>query len=184
MHHRYLKYIVSYFLGIGVVSTIAVVGTTQETRQPHELLEKLYSCGTIESLGARNDCYKKAAEALKNAEHIGEVLIINQQEFKQIREAVFGYNNILIDGIEFRDLNQLSKLESISVPVRKVERYLSGYVVSLDNNQVWEQFAGSITRVPKGKLFAKINVTPTGNYKMVLFNDKARVSNIRVRRIK
>lgn len=144
-------------------------------------LDDLYACRALEPVTARSDCYDRATTALLAAENRGAVIVLRSDEFKKIQEGVFGYN--YVPGKDLDNSTQTNTLEIMTTPVKKVERYLSGYVITLDNNQVWEQFAGSISRVPKGKLSAEIKTTPTGTYKMVLFNAKSRVSNIKVRRI-
>ena len=144
-------------------------------------LGNLYACRALEPVAARSDCYDRATTALRAAENQGAVIVLRSDEFKKIQEGVFGYNYVPRKDLE--NNTQTNTLEIMTTPVKKIERYLSGYVITLDNNQVWEQFAGSISRVPKGKLSAEIKTTPTGGYKMVLFNAKSRVSNIKVRRI-
>jgi len=120
---------------------------------------------------------------LQTAEQQGEIITLNAEALKDIQEGIFGYKYLPLSNLGLENLHRSQDMDTITVPVRKVERYLSGYVITLDNNQVWEQFAGSISRIPKSKLSAQINTTATGTYKMVLFNSKTRINNIRVRRI-
>jgi len=146
-------------------------------------LATLYACQTIENATAKNECYDRATNALQTAEKRGEIATLDADALREIQEGVFGYKYSPFSkpGLEY--IARTNPLETMTAPVKKVERYLSGYVITLDNNQVWEQFAGSISRVPKGKLSAEIKTTPTGTYKMALYNAKTRVANIRVRRI-
>jgi hypothetical protein len=183
MRHKNDIPLLTCLFSLAAVHGFTHTALAQEAAPSHELLRGLYACQKLEAIEDQNTCYDQAVLALKTAEQDGDVLIINKQNFIRMQEGVFGYNNIPIEKLSPLNADQVQTITSISVPVKKVERYLSGYVVSLDNNQVWEQFAGSIPRVPKGKLIARINMTPTGSYKMVLFNDRSRVSNIRVRRI-
>jgi len=146
-------------------------------------LADLYACQIIETVIARSECYDRATKALQNAQKQGAIITLKAEEFREIQEDVFGYRHTLLTRRDIEDIANTNTLESITIPVKKVERYLSGYVITLDNNQVWEQFAGNISRLPKGKLSAEIKTTPTGTYKMTLFNAKRRISNIKVRRI-
>lgn len=150
---------------------------------PKSPLANLYACQIIENTTAKNECYDRATHALQTAEERGEIITLDTDALKEIQEGIFGYKYIPFSkpGLEY--VTRTNPLKTMTVPVKKVERYLSGYVITLDNNQVWEQFAGSISRVPKGQLSAEINTTPTGTYKMALFNEKTRIANIRVRRI-
>jgi hypothetical protein len=183
MRHNTHIYLFAYVFSIAAFVSPAHKSFAQDASVPHDLLSKLYDCQKIEPLEAQNTCYNQAVTALQNAEKNNDILIMSKQSLQSIQEDVFGYKNIPLEKLTLAGGNPPQRITSISAPVKKVERYLSGYVVSLENNQVWEQYAGNIPRVPKGKLYANIKISPTGNYKMVLFTDKSRVSNIRVRRI-
>ena len=183
MRHTIHITLLAYVSSIAALMVPAHKSFAQEVSAPHDLLSQLYNCQKITQLEAQNTCYNQAVTALKTAEENDDIVIIGKQSFQDIQEEIFGYKNVPIEKLTSTGEAPAQRITSISVPVKKVERYLSGYVVSLENNQVWEQYAGNIRRVPKGKLYAKIKISPTGNYKMMLFNDKSRVSNIRVRRI-
>lgn len=173
-------------LGLCTVGLVGQSAHAQEDRTPETTrdnpLEELYACSSIIINHAKSECYDRATKNLQLAESLGQILTLNADEIKDIQQGVFGYKYTPFTSGKNEHL-KAPTLNTVTVPVKKVERYLSGYVITLDNNQVWEQFAGSIPRVPKGKLSAEIKTTPTGTYKMVLFNAKSKVSNIRVRRI-
>ena len=185
MHIKFLLYGGLLALGLRIALFVAPLAHAQNTNP--SLLTDLYACQTLETAVAKSECYDYATRTLQDAEKQSEIVILNGDEYKKIQEGVFGYKHTTFSNIGTEtgseNIARANTLKTMTIPVKKVERYLSGYVITLDNNQVWEQFAGNISRVPKGKLSAEIKTTPTGIYKMALFNAKSRVSNIKVRRI-
>ena len=185
MHIKLLLY--GGLLALGLCIALFIAPSTQAQNANSNLLTDLYACQNLETATIKSECYDRATRALQHAEKQGEVVAMNGNEYKKIQEGVFGYKHTAFSNVGTEtgseNIARTNTLRTMTIPVKKVERYLSGYVITLDNNQVWEQFAGNISRVPKGKLSAEIKTTPTGTYKMALFNAKSRVSNIKVRRI-
>ena len=147
-------------------------------------LTPLYLCRQIDSIEKRVTCYDLATDKLAQLESQDQLATLDADAISEIKQAAFGYKLSAYSQPKLREIVQADPLKSMDVSVKKIERYLSGYVITLDNKQVWEQFGGNIKRVPKGKLMAQITLTPTGNYKMSLINEKSKIYNIRVRRVR
>lgn len=146
-------------------------------------LENVYKCTKLTNDSARLACYDEAVGVLKTKEDAKEFVAVDAARAKEMNRKSFGLNIPALPKLGLPDFGKKAAIKSITEPVQSVIARNRTHYITLKNGQVWEQYAGHISLVPKGDLTATIKSASLGSFKMTLSNGKHTVKNIKVRRI-
>ncbi|WP_300395725.1 hypothetical protein [Henriciella sp.] len=154
-----------------IVSTV-LPAQAQETGSAST--SEVYACAEIETDEDRLACYDAAVGRLKSAEEAGEVVTVSREEVKQVKKESFGFSipslpnfaASVFGGDDEDDIDQLT------LPVSRVEQARSGFIVYLENGQVWRQIDNKRVYYSKkrGVEEATIKSAALGSY-MMKFDD-------------
>ncbi|HFE39092.1 MAG TPA: hypothetical protein ENK06_11850 [Gammaproteobacteria bacterium] len=170
-------------LKVGLVAVFACIAAPNAIAEKSKLLEPIFECQNIQNPQQKTQCYDQAVLNLKNTQKTGQFIIIDSKTLNRLAEETFGYELPPISLLKNGENESIPNRKMIRSDVTKVQHFLTGYVFTLKNGQVWEQYTGDISHIPPGKLTAQIKLINSGTYKMTVSNGKHRVKNIKVRRI-
>ena len=180
MTNRSKTYIMTTLI-IGLMSASDVIA--KEMPATPGPLQDVYKCASISDNAARLSCYDQAVGVLKTKEAAQEFVAVDAARAKEMNRKSFGLNIPALPKLGLPDFGRKSAVEAITEPVESVSVRNRTHYITLKNGQVWEQFTGHISLIPKGDLTATIKSASLGSYKMTLTNGKHKVKNIKVRRI-
>ena len=157
--------------------TVAIASPATAQRRakdapPSPMVDALTACRAITENAARLACYDQASARLTEAVGKGEVIVMDQQEVKQTRRSLFGFNLPrlpLFRGDSGPDEDELTaKIVSAS------RIGYDKYRLRLEGNGVWETTeSSSRISVPRSGQSVLIKRGPLGSYMMRIDGQRA-----------
>ena len=151
-------------------------------------LSSLYKCAKIIDGSERLACFDSSVAKLHTAEQNKEVVAIDAKAAKKIKREAFGFNlpslsKIGLPSIGLPKIVGGTDVESLVVDVKSVRKSGRGYVITMENGQIWKEVGGRLNYIPKGDLKATIKPKCMGSFMLSLNNGKTTVRGLRVRRV-
>lgn len=119
-----------------IVSTV-LPAQAQETGSAST--SEVYACAEIETDEDRLACYDAAVGRLKSAEESGNVVTVSRDDVEQVKKDSFGFSIPSLPNFAASVFGDEDKIDQITHPVSRVEQARSGFIVYLENGQVWRQ---------------------------------------------
>ena len=170
-------------LKVGLATVFVYIAAPNVVADESKLLDPLFECQNLQDLQQKTQCYDQAVVNLKDTQKSGKIVVIDSKTLDRLGEETFGYELPPISLFKMDENDSMPKRKMIRSDVTKVQQFLTGYVFTLKNGQVWEQYSDDISHIPPGELTAQIRLMNSGSYRMTVSNGKHRVKNIKVRRI-
>ena len=174
-----MKHVLPAFALFGVLSGAAAAQDVDRVST-----STVYACAEIEIPEARLACYDSAVGRLKAAEETGEVVSVTREQVEEVRRESFGFNLPTLPklGIPGFGNSPDGAIDEVQLGVARVGSAPGGgFLVTLDNGQVWEQIDSKSVfySAKKGVELATIKTAALGSFMMKLDNGKF----FRVRRV-
>lgn len=146
--------------------------------------DDIYDCAGIESDSDRLACYDAAVGRLKEAETAGEVKVVTREQVEAVQKDSFGFSIPSLPSFSFGGGNGENDkaLESVEFGVERIRETAYGkLIVTLENDQVWEQIDSKDVYYSKrkGVESAEVKRAALGSFRMKLDGGAA----FRVKRI-
>jgi hypothetical protein len=120
-------------------------------------------CRALADDGARLNCFDRAAAALEQSLHAGEVVLVEKARVQQERKARFGLPD------EHKDMLGDKEAGEIRGTIREARSTANGWVVRLDDNSTWQQVDSTQSAIdPRAGLEVTIRRAALGSYRLVL----------------
>lgn len=170
-------------LKVGFTGILALCISQNAFGDEQNILGPAMACRQIEDTSEKVKCYDNAIEQLAELNTNGKIVVITSKTLQSIEEESFGFELPKLSIFDLPKADIPPKTKMIHSEVIDAQRFLTGFVFTLKNGQVWEQYSDEISHIPPGALTANIRIMNSGSYRMSLSNGKHRVKNIKVRRI-
>ncbi len=124
------------FTALAVASAPAAIAEKSSPRPM--VVAKLIECQSVAEPAGRLACYDTQVKALETAESRKELVVIDQQQVRRVRQSLFGFAipRFNLGGVKVDDSQDITHLESSVSAVRKV-----GYgwaMVLANDGGTWE----------------------------------------------
>ncbi len=156
-------------LGLATLAPAVAAAKLDLTAKRTAVAQAISDCRKVADKDARLDCYDKAADAFEQAQVQGQVVVVDREQVRQVKQQAFGFNlpslNLFARGPKEEVVDKVSlKLASAHQDVR------GKWVMVTEDNAVWLQTddnelfdpprAGStlaIRRASLGSFFCKVD---------------------------
>ncbi|MFN4296018.1 MAG: hypothetical protein ACK4FB_04190 [Brevundimonas sp.] len=158
--------------------TFPAIAQAQESSRP-ELLNRLTSCRTMGDQMARLSCYDAAVEALDAAEREGEVVVVDRNQVRESRQALFGFDLPSLPAFG-RNAAAEEDISSLETTLSRASRGGDGkWVFRLTDGSVWRQVDSESVFFPNREgTEVRVRRASLGSFMMTVGSSRA----IRVRR--
>ncbi len=133
-----MKYIL---LGCGLMMGMSAPASAQEASAPETVsTATVYACADLADDTDRLACYDNAVGRLKAAEETGDVMTVTRQEAEEVKRESFGFSLPSLPKMFTGGNEKGDGIDEVTLPVASITRSATGgFLVSLENGQVWEQ---------------------------------------------
>lgn len=169
-------------LKIVALAALALAADAQAQPRPVRgaaMLQTLAGCGKIADGAAQLDCYRRAADALVQAEAEGAIVVVDREDARTVRRQSFGLS---LPSLALFDKGGAdAELNSVAGQVRSARQDNTGrWVLRLDSGATWAQVESTpIRKDPKPGTPVTISRAALGSYKMKIGDQEG----VRVKRI-
>ena len=167
-----------FWAAIGVVAVLPAATSAQETSRP-ELLNRLTACRAMSDSTGRLACYDEAVAALDDAEREGEVVVVDRNQVRESRRALFGFDlpSLPAFGRVERTEDEVSEVETT---LDRANRGGDGkWVFRLADGSTWRQIDSESVFFPNREgVEVRVRRAMMGSFMMTVGGSRA----VRVRR--
>ena len=127
--------------------------------------QQVLDCRSVKADAERLTCYDAAAGRLDEAEHRGDIVVIDRAQASAAHREAFG---LLLPSLDF--VTKALKPDEVSVltgSVRAVRADVNGnWTLSLEGGAVWRQISGQLLKPPRAGSKVRIRKGMIGSYLM------------------
>ncbi|MFN3537838.1 MAG: hypothetical protein ACK4Y4_10355 [Brevundimonas sp.] len=158
--------------------TFPAMAQAQEASRP-ELLNRLTACRAMTDQAARLSCYDAAVEALDVAEREGEVVVVDRNQVRESRRALFGFDLPSLPAFG-RVAAAEEEVSSVETTLSRASRGGDGkWVFRLADGSVWRQVdSESVFFANREGTEVRVRRAALGSFMMTVGSSRA----VRVRR--
>ena len=142
----------------------------------------VYACKSINEPLERLACFDSAVGTLEQREAKKEIVALDSTTAKSLEREAFGFSLPSLPKLGLPSLGGKAE-DALEYPVKTVRETRAGFIITMDNGQVWREVSGRLNYVPRGDLTARIKKGAMGSYRLSLSNGKERVRGLGVRRV-
>jgi hypothetical protein len=114
-------------------------------------LKALTDCRAVTEGAARLACFDAAAARLDQAERTGDVVVLDREQVRTAKREAFGLKLPSFDLFDRDERQRTVEVDRVESTVASAGRGATGWVVTLENGQVWRQTDNkSLYRVRRG----------------------------------
>lgn len=179
---------IGYMISGAVLAGMAVAAHAQvDTRElsTSSPTDGLYACQSIVDEGERLVCFDNEVAALKNAEEVKDIRIIDRAEVKEARRGLFGFSlpklGIFGEGDDEDEDSAVERVTELEEPLVSFGTTSTGKAYfTIESGARWVQTDGRpVLGSPEAGEMVKIEEAALGSYKASIGSRRA----IRVRRV-
>lgn len=171
------------FAALLVTAAIAALPLHAQAQTPaNSPLANAYACKTITAPLERLACFDNAVGLLEQREAKKEIVAIDSTTAKKLEREAFGFSLPSLPKLGLPSRGDKAA-KTVELDVKTVNETRAGFIITLENGQVWREVSGRLNYVPRGDLTARITKGAMGSYKLSLSNGKERVRGLGVRRV-
>lgn len=176
MTHRFSGSLLVLAAGL-IAGSVAAQTQTVASQRP-AAAQELSSCRSIAADAERLACYDRVAAAFDAAEQSGELLVMDRNQVRETRRALFGFS--LNAAPLFARGGPQEEVEAIETTLTRVSEGAYGkWVFTLENGSVWQQIDSErLTRTPRPGMEIRVRQGAVGSYLLSV----AGARSVRVRR--
>lgn len=169
-------------LGLAAAAAgLALAGAAgaQETPARATVLQNLLDCRNVAEDAARLACYDRAAGVLDQAEAKGDVVVVDREQARAVRQQAFGFSLPSIAIFERGATPE--EIDNVTGVAKRAYQTSQGkWVVELEDGAVWQQIDSErIGRRPRAGSKIEIRKASLGSYFMNVDDQRA----VRARRV-